>query len=67
MSPLGELNLRNKFRAHELNFSQSADLAVKRILFRLKRLQASKHLLKGRMIETSANLSDMNEASLLVV
>src|SRR5216683_4399144 len=67
VSPLGKLNFGDKFRAHELNFPQSANLAVKRILFRLERLQTTKYFPKRLVIETSANLSDMNESSLLVV
>ena len=42
MSPLGKLDFGDKFRTHELNFPQSADLSVKRILFVLQRLQAGK-------------------------
>ena len=67
MSPLGELDFRHKLRTHKLHFSQSADLAIKRILFRLQRLQASKHFFKRLVIETSANLSDVNEPSFPVV
>src|SRR5260370_12799419 len=67
MSPLGKLDFRDKLRTDKLNFSQSADLAVKRILFRLDRLQTTKYFLKRLVIVTSANLSDLNESSLLVV
>src|SRR6202790_325845 len=67
MSPLGKFNFRHKFRPHELNFSQSANLAIKRILFRFERLQASKYFFERLVIKASANLSDVNEPALLVV
>src|SRR5437899_3473695 len=67
MSPLGKLDFRHNFRPYKLNFAQSANLSIKRILFRLKRLQASKHFFKRLVIETSAHLSDMNEPTFLVV
>src|SRR5882762_2472934 len=67
VSPLGEFDFRHKFRTHKVNFSQSANLAVKRILFRLERLQASKHFFKRLVIETSAHLSNVNQPSLLVM
>src|SRR5260370_989914 len=67
VSPLGKLNFGDKSRAHELNFPQSANLAVKRILFRLKRLQASKHFLKRLVIEAGAHLANVNQAPLPVV
>src|SRR6266851_5463258 len=67
VSPLGKLNFGDKFGTHELNFSQSADLAVKRILFRVERLQASKDFFERLLIEAGAHLADVNEAPLLVV
>src|SRR5258708_19672572 len=67
MSPLGKLDFRHNFRPYKLNSAQSADLAVKRILFRPKRLQASKDLLKRLVIETGSNLANMNQAVFLVI
>ena len=50
-----------------MNFSQSADVTVKRILLRLERLQAREDLLERLLIEARARLAHVNEASLLVV
>ena len=67
MSPLGKLDFSDKFRTHEVNFSQSADLAVKRILFRLERLQTSEDFMERLLIEAGPHLANVNQASLLVL
>ncbi len=67
VSPLGKLDFGDKFRAHKKNFSQSANLAVKRILFRLERLQESEDLFERLLIEARAHLPDVNEAPLPVI
>jgi len=49
-----------------MHFPQSADLAKKRILFSRERLQASEDFLKSPLIESCANLPDVNQPPLLV-
>jgi len=66
VSPLGEFDFSYDFRAHKMHFPQSADLAKKRILFSRERLQASEDFLKSPLIESCANLPDVNQPPLLV-
>src|SRR5271170_6910493 len=67
MGPFRELDFGYGFRTHELDFLQSANLAVKRILFRLDRLQAIVDFFERVLIESRANLADANQVFFLVV
>ena len=67
MSPLGKLDFGNKLRMHQLNLSQSANLAIKRILLRLKRLQATEHFLEHLLIKPRAHLPNVNQPFLRII
>src|SRR5208282_763331 len=67
VSPLRELDFRDEFRTHKLNFAQSANLTIKRSLFRLKRLHAGKDFLERLLIEPSSNLPNVNQPPQFVV
>ena len=56
VGPLRKLNFSDKFRTHELDFSQSSERPIEWILFRLKRLQSSEHFLQRLVIEAGASL-----------
>lgn len=56
MSPLRELDFSNKLRTHKLNFPQSTDLAMKQILFRSQRLQASGNCFNRLLSEAGCNI-----------
>src|SRR6266851_4752083 len=67
VSPLRELDFGDEYRLHELNFSQSADLTVERILFCLEWLQARVDFFERVVIKACANLTDVNQPLFLVV
>src|ERR1039458_6307770 len=67
MSPLGKLDFSDKQRTNKLNITQSANLAIKRILFRLERLHSSKHFLERLVVESGSNLPHVHQPELPIV
>ena len=67
MRPFGKFDFGNQLGLHEMNFSQPADLAVKRIPGRLQRLERCEHFLERLVIEAGAGLANMDQSFLLVV
>ena len=67
VSPLRKLDFSDNFGTHELNLSQSADLAIKRILFRLERLQAREDFFERSLVKAGADLANVNETPLMSI
>src|SRR5260370_3500260 len=65
--PLRKLDFGDKFRPHELHLSQSANLSIKRILFRLKPLQAIENFLERLLIAARAHFANVHQSPLPVI